>query len=245
MSIKAKYASQTLRHFESTTHESVQILAPVQYYDDFLGAATVIPAAGSPESGTEWVKKIVGAAPPTLAVKADAVSGVVEAALTADSQKQNAELYMDDQRQFSLLQGLVFEARFRATVLPTGNAEAVIGLVGDWADGLDAATYSVFVTLDGSGEIICEMDDNATDRSATSGVTLVADEWAIVRIDASDPADVLFYVNGNRVASGTTFAYAATGANAVLQPIAGVYKASGTGVGTLEVDYIRIAQERS
>lgn len=245
MSVKAKYQGQVVRHYESTTHESVQLLGPHQFYDDFDGANTVIPAAASSESGMKWVKKIVGAAPPTLAVKADTVCGVVEAALTSDSQKQNAEIYQDDHRLFSLEHGLIFEARVKLSVLPTLAAEAVVGLVGDWADGLDAATYSVFFTMDGSGEIICEMDDNATDRSTTSGVTLTTSDWAVLRIDASDISDVKFYVNGNAVATGTTFAYAATGANAVLQPIAGMYKASGAGVGTLLVDYIRITQERS
>jgi hypothetical protein len=245
MSIKAKYQGQVLRYFESTTHESALLVAPHSIKDDFDGADTVIPAAGSPESGCRWVKKIVGAAPPTLAKKADTACGVIEAALTADSQKQNAEIYTDDQRVWSLENGLIFEARVKLSVLPTGNAEAVVGLIGDWADGLDAATYSVFFTMDGSGEIICEMDDNTTDRSTTSGVTLTTSDWAVLRIDASDISDVKFYVNGNAVATGTTFAYAATGANATLQPIAGMYKVSGTGVGTLLVDYIALAQERA
>lgn len=242
MSTKAKYGSTFLRYFESTTHESTRIIAPVYFEDDFIGANTVVPAAGSSESGVAWVKKIVGAAPPTLAIKADAAGGQVECALTADSQKQNAELYMDDQRQFDISKGVIFEARISPSVLPTGNAEAVIGLIGDWADGLDATTYSAFFTLDGSGEIFCETDDNVTDNSVTSGVTLVNTDWAVLRIEILDVTNILFYVNGNRVAGSTTFGYAATGANAVLQPVAGVYKASGTGVGTLLIDYIRVAQ---
>jgi hypothetical protein len=245
MNIKAKY-NPFLRWFDQAgSHETVLMAANHYVKDDFDGADTVIPAAGSPESGVRWVKKIVGAAPPTLAKKADAACGMIEAALTADSQKQNAEIYTDDQRVWSLENGLIFEARVKLSVLPTLAAEAVIGLVGDWADGLDATTYNVFFTMDGSGEIFCEMDDNATDRSTTSGVTLTTSDWAVLRIDATDISDVKFYVNGNAVATGTTFAYAATGANAVLQPIAGMYKASGAGLGTLLVDYIMLAQERA
>jgi hypothetical protein len=129
----------------------------------------VIPATA--ESGVPWVKKIVGAAPPTVGVKADEVNGILECALTATSEKQNAELYWGDELQWSVRQGLNFEARVKASVLPTDAAEIVVGFISNWADGLDAATYSVFFTLDGSGEIFCEKDDNATDESVTSGVT--------------------------------------------------------------------------
>lgn len=246
MSTKARYVGGVERRYESTTQETVSVPgAPVMFYDDFYGSDVVIPAAGSPESGVRWVKKIVGAAPPTVGIKADETNGVLECAMDATSEKQNAEAYFNDELQFSIAQGLVFEARFKPSVLPTGNGEIVLGLISAWADGLDAATYSVFVTLDGSGEIICEKDDNATDESATSGVTLLNTDWAIARIDCTDPTNIQFFVNGNPVATGTTFDWAASAANSKVQPIVGCYKASGTGLGTLLVDYVRVWQNRS
>jgi hypothetical protein len=187
----------------------------------------------------------VGAAPPTVAGVADAANGLVQCALTADDQKQDAGLYMDDQRNFSLEQGLIFEARLKVSVLPTAAAEAIWGLVGDWADGPDAITYSAFFTADGSGAINCEVDDNATDQAAASGVTVLATEWHTYRIDFTSVTDIRFYIDGVHVATATTFAYAATAANAILQPYLGLYKASGVGVGTIQVDYVRLWQERS
>jgi hypothetical protein len=245
MPTKSKYKNGILEFYDSTTQERVAPFAPVLFYDDFLSANTVVPAAGSSESGMHWVKKIVGSAPPTVAGVADGANGIVACTLTSASEKQDAALYFDDQRNFVLTQGCVFEARVKLAVLPTSNAELVWGLVGDWADGADAITYSAFFTADGSGEVICEMDDNATDASATSGVTLTANDWAVCRIDFSDINNVLFFINGNHVATSTTFAYAATGANATLQPFFQAYKASGTGVGTLQVDYVRVWQKRS
>lgn len=242
---RADYRGNTLELYDDSTHERAARFAPVAFADDFLGADVAIPAAASPESGCKWVKKIVGAAPPTVVGKADETNGAIECALTATSEKQNAELYFNDELQFNITQGLVFEARVNPSVLPTGNAEIVVGLISAWADGLDSATYSLFATMDGSGEIICEKDDNATDESATSGVTLTAADWAIIRIDCSDVADVKFYVNGARVAAGTTFDWAATAGNSKVQPIVGCYKASGTGVGTVLVDYVRVWQNRS
>lgn len=246
MSTKSEWRNRILQFFENTTHERVGVMAPLVLYDDFLGAGNVvIPAAGAAESGMPWASKIVGAAPPTVAGVADAANGQISCALTADDQKQDAGLYMNDQRGLSLEQGLVFEARVRLSVLPTDVAEIVFGLIGDWADGPDAITYSAFFTADGSGEIFCEVDDNATDQSATSGVTATAAQWKIFRIEFFDVTDIRFYIDGVWVATGTTFAYAATGANAVLQPYFGPYKATGTGVGTLLVDYIRCWQMRS
>jgi hypothetical protein len=92
----------------------------VQYYDDFIGAGNVvIPAAGSAESGMDWVSKIVGAAPPTVGGKADVHGGAVECALTADSQKQDAGLYHNDQRNFDVRKKAVIDVRFKVSVLPT------------------------------------------------------------------------------------------------------------------------------
>lgn len=245
MGTKAQYRAGILTYFDSATLESTWPVAPVRFVDDFLGAYSVIPAAGSAESGCLWVKKIVGAAPPTVAILDDSTNGAVECALTSASEKQNAELYHNDNQQFNVLYNLVFETRFKLTTLPTGNAEAVLGMISAWADGLDSATYSAFVTCDGSGEIICESDDNVTDASATSGVTLTTSDWAIARIEYATSGEIKFFINGVRVAASTSFSWAASEANSKVQPITGLYKASGTGVGTMLVDYVKVWQNRS
>ena len=245
MATRAKWRGGWLQYYDNVTHETIETFVGMHYYDDFVGAgALVVPAAGAPESGVDWAKKIVGAAPPLVAGVADAAGGFIQCSLTADVQKQDAGFYMNDQRNFDLSKGLIWEARVNHEVLPTLGAESVIGLIGDWADGPDAITYSAFFTADGSGEIFCEMDDNATDRSATSGVTVLATAWHIYRIDFTVPTDVKFYIDGIDV-TPATWAYAAVGANAVLQPYIGLYKAGATaGVGTVQVDYVRAWQTR-
>lgn len=247
MSTKAKWENQILTFYDSALdYEHVLPLAPIQYYDDFLGADAAIPAGGSEESGCEWSKKVVKTAGTvTVAGKADAANGTIECALDNTSEEQEAMLYMGDQRLFKITQGLVFETRVALTTLPTLVAEAVFGLVGDYAKGPDNITYSIFFTADGSGAIVCEADDNATDSSQASGVTVTAGQWKVYRIDCRDVTDIKYYINGARVASSATIPYAATGANAVLQPYFGLYKASGAGVGKLEVDYVRIWMKRS
>jgi hypothetical protein len=222
------------------------MVAPVSFYDDFLTPSLVIPAAGALESGVAWAKKIVGAAPPTVAALASETNGAVKCALTAAIQKQDAGLYFADQLVFSAVQGLVFETRLKVSTLPTLHAEAVWGVTSAWADGPDAITYSAFFTADGSGEIFCEMDDNATDSSTTSGVTVAATDFHVYRIDFTNASDVKFFIDGTSVATGTTFGWAATAANSKVQPYLGMYKVGDdAGVGDITVDYVRVSQVRS
>ncbi len=229
--------------WDGTTFETLQALYPVVFKDDFVGADIVVPASGSVESGVAWSKKIVGAAPPTVAKAANCVNGEVTCALTADSQKQDAALHMNDQLNFSIAQGAVFECRATLSVLPTGNGIASFGLWGAWGDG--GSAYRVGFEVPAGGLVACESDDNATDTSASSGITLVAGEYHIFRIDCTSQTDIKFFIDGVAVATATTFANAASASNSKCQPHAGLYKASGTGLGTLVVDYINVWQNRA
>lgn len=228
---------------ETVSTEQVLPVAPVVFVEDFLYPSTVIPAAASLESGVMWAKKIVGAGPPTVALGASVAAGTAIGTNTADSEKQNADLYWGDQRQFCLDNGLVIEFRAKIPVLPTGTLYQVLGLAGAWVDGPDAILLSAWFALRGSGLVYCEIDDNITDRSTSSGITVVADAYHIFRIDATNKADIRFFIDGSPVATSTTFNYAATaGANSTLQPYFSGYKPSGTDVGTWTVDYVRIWQ---
>lgn len=245
MSTKARWTSGVLTYYESTTGESEPAGGQCCYYDDFLGPGSlVIPATSSPESGCDWTKTVVSANATAAGVQ-DQAGGVIACALAANSEEEEAIVHWDNHRGIDVSKSAIFEARIKLSVLPTGNGEIVIGLAGDYAKGPDNPTYSAFFTADGSGELFCECDDNATDSSVTSGVTLTNADWAVLRIDFSDVTKVRYYVNGAEVASASTIPYAATGANAILQPYIGVYKASGTGVGTVQVDYVRIWQKRA
>jgi len=245
---KPKWEGQRACVFDTEEYEHTHPFNPIYFYDDFLGAWTAVPDVGVLlESGCPWAKVIVktGGAP-TVALVANVENGVAQCALDATGEAQSAFLYMGDDRRFIITQGTVFEARVRVLVLPTSLAEAVWGLAGDTGVP-DAITYSAWFTADGSGEIFCETDDNtAGEQSVTSGVTVLATDWKVYRIDFRDVTDIKFFINGSRVASGTTFAYTATGANATLQPFLGCYKAApDTGLATIKIDYVRIWGNRS
>lgn len=247
MSTKSRYSGSTLSFYEDTYFETVARHAPMRFEDDFLAAGKlVIPAAGSAESGVPWVKKIVGAAPPTVAGVASAIGGQVACTLTADSQKQDAALYWGDQKGIDVTKGAVFEARFNLAVLPSAaSVQAVIGLASDWIDGPDNNTCYLQTGATANGALLVRSYDGVTAISASAGVTLTTADWAIVRIDASDITDVKMYINGAKVTTAGQINFAATGTLAVLQPYAAMYKPSGTGVGTLKVDYIKAWANRA
>jgi hypothetical protein len=229
--------------FDSTTYETLHAMYPVSFYDDFIGADVVIPAMAGAESGVKWTKKIIGAATPTVAKTGDGVNGFVLCSLTADDQKQDAALNMNDELMFSIAQGAIFETRLAFTTLPTLGSKASFGLWSNWADG--GATYRVGFEVPAGGVVTCESDDNATDTAAASTVTLVASTYNIFRIDCTNQANIKFFIDGVQVCSSTTFANAANAANSKCQPHLGLYKASSAGLGVMSVDYVKIWQNRS
>ena len=244
--VRANYKDRfggNIGFYDDETFETFDIKKPISFYDDFCGADVVIPASGSDESGCVWTKKLVGAAPTTVAKTANGVNGFVLCSLTADNQKQDAALHMDDQLEFSVAQGAIFETRLSLTTLPTVDSVASFGLWGAWADG--GSLYRVGFEVPAGGIVTCESDDNATDTAAATTTTLVAGTYYVFRIDCTDQADIKFYINGTRVADTTTFKNAASAANAKAQPHLGLYKAADVGLGVMSIDYVKVWMDRS
>jgi hypothetical protein len=229
---------------DAATAETLHDLSPLSLSEDFTGPGHAVPAAGSPSVGYAWVKKIVGAAPPTVAVVANAAGGVMACTLTADSQKQDAAIYTDDKLNFDMTKSAWIEFRIANQVLPTGNAQIVFGLQSAWIDGPDNASFYAQFSQSASGLVNLRTKDGVNTTSVSSGVTMVAGAYRIFRIDCTDPTNVRFFIDGAEV-SGSQLSFAATGADAILQPYASVYKASGTGVGTLYIDRIAVGMKRS
>jgi hypothetical protein len=249
MSYKSKceynaYETGRQRFFDRATKESTRWDFPVEFYDDFIGADVVIPATGSVESGCKWSKKITGSAPPTVAKTGDGVNGLVACSLTSGSEAQEAALQMNDELMFSIAQGCVYECRLTISTAPTLNGVISWGLHGAYAAGGSNFRAGFEVT---AASLIptCEVDDNVTDTSAASAVTLVVGTYNIFRIDATTQTDIKFFIDDVPVAGSTTFASAASAANSKMQPHCGCYKASGAGLGVVTIDYVKVWQERS
>jgi hypothetical protein len=241
--IEGRYSGQGNRlvfNDPANSNETVLLIANVVFEDDFIGQVH--------NSVQNWTAKDTGAA--TEALVEDAAGGVMALTLTNANEKQEAGITVNDKRHWVLNQGLVFEARIKAAVLPTDQAELYFGLAGDYVEGpiaeADAGPVEhIFFCLDGSGAVKIFTDDTATDNDAVAtGVTVVNTDWKVYKIDCADPTDIKFYINGSRVASGTTFTANAVPALA-LQPFLMAHKEAATGIGTLYIDYVRIWMNRS
>lgn len=230
---------QTLSIIDKTSYESLYPYTGVALKEDFLGQA--LDTTNGP-----FAYRDTGAA--TEAIVADAANGQLGLTLTSASEAQLAGIDQADQRCWVLNQGLVFEARVRLSVLPTTGVVACVGLCTDHNAAVDSVATSIWFRLDGAtgGLVTVETDDGTTETSKVStGVTLTASDWAILRIDCSDPTSVKFYINGAQVAASTTFSVNATPTMA-LQMVARIGKESvGTPVGTMLVDYLAAWQNRS
>lgn len=238
---------RTRGFFDNLTDETVANFKPYLLDQDFDGPGhTTIPAAGSPAAGYPWVKKTVQTGgTPSVGPLANAAGGVIACALDATSEKQEATLYSNDALFLDATKGLDWGARLAMHVLPTAGVEMVFGMQSAWIDGPDnAAIYIQFQAL-ASGAVNIRIKDGTNTFSYATGVTLVADAYHIFRIDASDVTRLDFYIDGVRVSAGNPTGFLAAGASAILQPYCSVYKASGTGVGTLYIDAIQAGMNRS
>jgi hypothetical protein len=248
MSTKSRWRNGILEFYDSVTHETTPVGAPFYYKDDFLGAGglAAIPATSSEERGVDWVKLIVGSGPPVAQEAADGSSGVMSLALTATSEAQDCTLSWGDQLGFDVTNGGQVEFKARFTAVPTTGTRVVAGICGPHNLAKDTVANSAWFSWDGTAITYAETDDttNNNDDKAT-GITAVVDIWEIYRIDFTDLTDVLFYIDGVSVATATTFDMSnLTAAEKIMQPYFSLDKASGTSVGTLEIDYIKLWGKR-
>lgn len=207
----------------------------VDWFEDFIGYQ--LPESESGSTGT-WATVEVGEGAVAHASDEHAVS----CALTTTDEAQDATLYMGDELQFDIDKLLRVEFRAKVTTPGTG-VKIVAGMAGNHNLDKDTIAQSAWFAWDGSLATVAETDDgtNNNDDVAT-GVTLTTATYADFMIDFSDSSDVRFYINGSRVASGTTFDMSNYTGN--LQPYVSCDKASGAVGGAIVADTFHIVSTR-
>ncbi len=226
--------------YDEDTGESLLSTYPVQYVEDFLGVA-----GGGPFDGTtKWNVVDVGAA--TEAIVADSSCGVFRLALAANNEAEDAVLYHGDNKTFDVGNGLIFECRVNVAVAAGTGVCAVFGMAGDHNLDKDSVTEHAWFRLQAADSILCESDDTTNDNDdKDTGFDITAGTYRVYRIDFTNLADVKFFVDGQRVCSDTTFDMSNLSASEQqMQPYFSLDKASGTGLGTLDIDYVKIFQTR-
>ena len=242
MGTKADYRNRfggSLGFYDPETFETLDIMKPIKFVEDFIGNAQVL------DGTLRWAVVDVGDA--TEAIVADSANGVISLHLAASSEAEDAVLYMGDNKTFDVGSGLIFETRIDMGVSPGTGVCAVFGMAGDHNLAKDSVTENAWFRLDASLVVKAESDDTTNDNDdVATGVTAVAGTYDIYRIDFTDLGDVKFYIDGARVGAATTFDMSnLTAAEQQMQPYFSLDKASGTGLGDMNIDYVKIWQDRS
>jgi hypothetical protein len=235
----SKWRGNQLAFYDGSTHETVLPLAPIVFFDDFRGAAY---------DSNIWLYNDANEATQALSADASGVHDVV-LALAANETQQEAGLgWQGNALGWDISKGLIVEFRMKLTVLPTLVAEAHIGVLGEAlvddqqiSSADDYAEHCVF-SFDGNGVAIINADDGTNETTAAAtGITVVNTAYHIYRIDFTDDSNVRFYIDGADVtpAAGVDMSDIAS---PFVQPVAFLTKHDGAGVGTMNVDYIKVWQ---
>lgn len=231
--------------YDAATAETVTRYTTVTFEDDFTGPGySTLPTTAT--TGFPWIKKLVQTSgAPAVGAVSNAGGGVIRLSLDATSEKQEGSFYAADVLNWDMTKSAVWEARISNHVLPTGNVEFVFGLQSAWVDGPDNASFYAEFQQSSSGAVNMRTKDGVNTLSGATGVTMVVDAFHIFRLDATDPTNVRFFIDGIETSTKGQLSFAATGASAILQPYVSAYKASGTGVGSIDIDMVQIGMNRS
>lgn len=244
MTIACKWNWHNTGHqviYDKSTLETLRTTFPLEFIEDFTGNA-----GGSVFDGTMiWNVVDVGSA--TEAIVADSSNGQFLLHMAAADEAEDAVLYHGDNRTFDVGNGLIFEARIDMAVSPGTGVCAVAGMCDDHNLDKDAAAAAAWFRWDASLVTKCESDDTTNNEDdVATGITAVAGTYSIYRIDFTTLSDVKFFIDGARVAAGTTFDMSnLTAAEKRMQPYFSLDKATGTGLGDMNIDYVKIWSNRS
>lgn len=233
-SIKCKWENGIQRFYDSATDETVHAMAPMWFKDDFVGASGALFG----DVADIWDVVVVGDA--TSAVMADTATGKHRLHLHATNEAEDAVLHFGDQTIINILNDVQFETKLTMTTTPGTGCVAVFGMCGDHNLDKDTVAESAWFRLQASAVLLTESDDAVSEADdAATGQTLVAGTAYVFRIDFADLTDVKFFVDGVRVSAATTHDLSAlTATTGLFQPYFSLDKATGTGLGDIDIDYV-------
>jgi hypothetical protein len=230
--------------YDKSTFETLENTYPLQFIEDFLGAA----GNGPFDDSTVWGILEVGTSTnPTVEIVGNSSSGQFLLHLAADGEAEDVVLDHNDNLNFDVGNGLIFEARVDMAVSPGTGVCAVLGMSGPHDLDKDTTANAAWFRMDASLVVKVETDDTVLENDdIATGVTAVAGTYNIYRIDFTDITDVKFFIDGVRVAASTTFNMTnLSAAEQQMQPYFSLDKASGTGLGDMNIDYVKIFSNRS
>ena len=164
--------------------------------------------------------------------------GAAKLTLAATSEAENVCLFFNDVLVYDIRQ--LLRVDFIAQVAGIDSATvACFGVGSARADDEDTVAVNAWFKLEGAAStsaLVVETDDATNDNNDVSTGTTLASVYKKCSIDFSQGlSDVRFFVDGERVAAGTTFDMSDVASGQNVQPIVQLSKASGTGTPSITI----------
>lgn len=212
-----------------------------RWLDDFIFGGTV----GAASDGTVWVvtDTSTAGAPTAVVVNPSVSAGELKITLAADNEAENMCLDFGDVLAFDIdkIRNVKFRVKTGAATMPTASMLS-FGLQGARNDTIDSIAQHIsfrVIGADSTTLVVVESDDGTTDKDdIATGQTLI-NAYKDFEIDFSQgTGDVRLFVDGQPVATGTTFDMSAyTGG---LQPYVQLQKTASTNAPSVTIDYVQV-----
>lgn len=212
----------------------------VRLYEDFFDRAQAFTTTPG-QNGWTIADTSSSGTPTYLCVTED--GGAAKLTLVSTSEAEIVTLYHNDVLAFDLAQ--IQRADFIVKVAGIDSATTLtFGLGSARNDTDDSVSINCWFRMEGSVSttaLLVETDDSVTDNDDKATGTTLSSTYKKCSIDFTNGiSDIRFFVDGERVASGTTFSMSGITAGQNVQPIIQIQKASGTGVPSISVAAICI-----
>jgi hypothetical protein len=180
--------------------------------------------------------------PTYLAVTED--GGAAKLTLAATSEAEEVTLFHNDVLAFDIRN--IKHAKFVAQVSGIDSVTTLcFGLASARNATPDSVAVNAWFRMQGSASltaVVAETDDATTDNDDKATGYTLANVYKTFLIDFTNGLnDVRFYIEGERVAAGTTFNLSAVAAGQNVQPYITLQKASGTGAPSVTIALVEIA----
>lgn len=216
----------------------------VCFEEDFTGPQTL---TASPAGSDRWdIADTSSGGTPTYTV--GGINGEATLAFDSTTEVQNVCLFQSDVLNFDidLIQRVEFRVKMgqAAADAATQLAFGVASARNDAIDTIAAAALFRVVGADSTTAVVVETDDgtNNNDDVAT-GKSLINAYKRFVIDFTGGKSDVRFLIDGERVASSTTFDM--SNYSAGFQPIVQLQKSSDANTDSVVIDYIKIKSKRA
>lgn len=169
--------------------------------------------------------------------------GAAKLTLAATSESENVCLYFNDVLPYDLAQLQWVEIIAQVAGIDSATT-LVMGLGNARNDTPDTVGVNCWFRMEGSASttaLVVETDDGTTDNDdKATGQTLAA-VYKSLRIDFQNGlSNIRFFIDGDQVATGTTFSMTSITSGQNVQPIIQLQKASGTGTPSVTIAAVNV-----